>query len=99
MSITSAIVLFAVTWFLVMFLVLPIRLRTQGDEGEIVAGTHAGAPADFKLKRTMLIVTVITVVMWGVEMGLVLSGLIGVRDFDWYGFMEHPYDESSQPVE
>ena len=31
MAITSAIVLFAVIWFLVMFITLPIRLRTQGD--------------------------------------------------------------------
>ena len=92
MSITSAIVLFAVTWFLVMFIVLPIRLRTQGDEGEIVEGTHAGAPADFRLKRTMLIVTAITVVMWGLEMWVIQSGLITVRGFDWYGFMDEPYD-------
>ncbi len=88
MSITSAIVLFAVTWFLVMFLVLPIRLRTQGDEGEIVEGTHAGAPANFRLKRTMLIVTAITVVLWSLEMWVILSGMITVRSFDWYGFMD-----------
>ncbi len=88
MSITSAIVLFAVTWFLVMFLVLPVRLRTQGDEGEIVEGTHAGAPADFRLGRTMLIVTAITVVLWALEMWAILSGLITVRGFDWYGFMD-----------
>lgn len=88
MSITSAIVLFAVTWFLVMFLVLPIRLRTQGDEGEIVEGTHAGAPANFRLKRTMLIVTAVTTVLWGLEMWVILSGMITVRGFDWYGFMD-----------
>ncbi len=35
MGITSALVLFAVIWFLVLFIVLPIRLKTQGDLGEI----------------------------------------------------------------
>ena len=87
MSITSAIVLFAVTWFLTMFVVLPIRLRTQGDEDDIVEGTHAGAPADFRLGRTMLIVTIITVVLWGLEFAIITSGVISVRDFDWFGRM------------
>lgn len=90
MNITAGIVLFAVTWFLTMFVVLPIRLRTQGDENDIVEGTHAGAPADFRLGRTMLIVTIITVVLWGLEFAVITSGVIGVRDFDWFGRMSPP---------
>ncbi|MAY31868.1 MAG: hypothetical protein CMM86_04625, partial [Rhodovulum sp.] len=38
MTITAAIVLFAVIWFMVLFVTLPVRLRTQGDVGEIVPG-------------------------------------------------------------
>ena len=90
MSITAAFVLFAVTWFLTMFVVLPIRLRTQGDEDDIVEGTHAGAPANFRLGRTMLIVTSITVVLWGLELAIITSGVISVRDFDWFGRMSPP---------
>ncbi|NCV49796.1 MAG: DUF1467 family protein, partial [Rhodobacterales bacterium] len=45
MGITSALVLFAVIWFLVFLVVIPIRLETQGDVGEVEPGTHAGAPA------------------------------------------------------
>ena len=51
MSIISAIVLFAIVWFMVFFIALPIRLKTQGDVGEIVPGTHAGAPAEHQLKK------------------------------------------------
>ena len=43
MSITSAIVLYAVIWFMVFLIVIPIRLQTQGDVGRIVPGTHAGS--------------------------------------------------------
>ena len=35
MTITGAIVLFSVTWFMVFFCVLPLRLVTQGDAGEV----------------------------------------------------------------
>ena len=44
MGVTSALVLFAVIWAMVFLIALPIRVQTQGDLGEIVPGTHAGAP-------------------------------------------------------
>ena len=43
MGITAALVLFAVIWFMVLFITLPIRLQTQGDVGEVTPGTQAGA--------------------------------------------------------
>ena len=51
MGITSAIVLYAVFWFLTFLVVLPIRVKTQGDLGNIVPGTHAGAPEVHNLKK------------------------------------------------
>lgn len=83
MAITSAIVLFAVTWFMVMFITLPIRLKTQGDVGEVVPGTHAGAPANFNLRKRALIVTAITIVVWGILCAIIISGVIDVRDNNW----------------
>ena len=44
MGITSALVLFAVIWSMTFLIILPIRVKTQGDLGDIVPGTHAGAP-------------------------------------------------------
>lgn len=84
---TSAIVLYAVIWFMVLFLTLPIRLRTQGDEGEIVPGTQAGAPANFNLRRTMIIVTGLAFVLWVIIAGVIVSGYITIEDLDWFGRM------------
>ena len=44
MGVTSALVLYAVIWSLLFLIILPIRIKTQGDLGDIVPGTHAGAP-------------------------------------------------------
>lgn len=88
MSITGAAVLFIVIWFMTMFIVLPIRLRTQGDEGEVVPGTHAGSPANFRAGRTMLIVTAITLPLWAAICGIIISGAITVDDLDWRGVLE-----------
>ncbi len=82
MSITAALVVFAVTWFMVLFLVLPVRLETQGDRGEVVPGTHAGAPADFKLGKRLKITTLIAVPVAGAICAVIMSGLIGISDFD-----------------
>lgn len=81
MAPTSAIVLFFVIWFMVMFITLPLRRRTQGDDGDVTPGTPAGAPTNFTLGRTMLIVTVVTFVVWGIICAVIISGVIDVRNF------------------
>ena len=89
MSIVSALVLLAVIWFLTLFVVLPIRLETQGDVGERVEGTHAGSPAsNFSMKRKMKITTMIAVPIWVVIAGVILWGGISVRDIDMFGIMD-----------
>ncbi len=84
---TSALVLFAVLWFLTFLVVLPIRLKTQGDVGQIVPGTHAGAPHEPQLKKRALITTAIAFVLWCIIAGIIVSGTITVRDLDFYGRM------------
>ena len=53
MTITAALVLFSVIWFMTLLIVLPIRIKTQGDLGDIVPGTHAGAPEVHHMKKKM----------------------------------------------
>ncbi len=84
MGIVSALVLFAMIWFMTLFVALPIGLRTQGDVGEVVPGTHAGAPANLRLKRKLLWVTLFAFLIWVVVAGTIISGAISVRDFDWF---------------
>ena len=88
MTITAALVLFAVIWFLTLLVVLPVRIKTQGDLGEIVPGTHAGAPEIHHMKKKLWITTGISVVLWAIIAGIILSGVISVRDFDWLNQLE-----------
>ncbi|MBO6885669.1 MAG: DUF1467 family protein, partial [Marivita sp.] len=87
MSITSAIVLYAVIWFMVFLIVIPIRLQTQGDVGQIVPGTHAGSPEVHNLKKKAWITTFVSIGLWIVIAGIILSGWITVRDLDFFGRM------------
>lgn len=88
MSVLSAIVLFAVVWFMVLFVVLPIRLKTQGDVGERVEGTHAGSPASsFSMHRKLKVTTLWAVLIWALIASVILWGGITVRDIDFFGRM------------
>ena len=96
MSITSALVLYAVIWFLTLFVVIPIRLRTQGDEGRKIRGTHAGSPENPQMGKRALITTGVALVVWAISVALILSGWIGLEDFDLFtrfGGGGQPYSE------
>jgi predicted secreted protein len=90
MGITSAIVLFAVIWFLTLFIVLPLRLQTQGDVGKIEPGTHAGSPVNPQMKKRFLVTTAVAVVLWAIIAGSIISGVFAVRDVDWFNRMATP---------
>ena len=86
MGITSGLVLFAVIWFMTFLIVIPIRLKTQGDLGDIVPGTHAGSPEVHNLKRKAWITTMISAVLWVIIAGIIITGTITVRDIDGWMF-------------
>ncbi len=85
MSITGGLVLFAVIWFLVFFVTLQIRPRSQADGGEVEPGTPPGAPADAQVGRKARIATVVTLAIWAVIAAVILSGAVTIHDLDWFG--------------
>ncbi len=85
MNLTGGIVLFAVIWFLVFFIALQIRPKSQAEAGEVVRGTPAGAPAQVQMKRKVVATTMVAVIVWSVIASVVLSGAVTLRDIDWFG--------------
>lgn len=86
MGITSGLVLFAVIWSMTFLIALPIRVKTQGDKGDVVPGTHAGAPEEHHLKKKALWTTAIALVLWACIASIILSGAISVADVErWTG--------------
>ena len=87
MSITSAIVLYAVIWFIVFFIAIPIRLKTQ-DLGEIVPGTQAGAPEVHELKKGMdHNLCDPWCGIWGISCAVIISGTLTMKDIDIFNRM------------
>jgi len=86
-SVASALVLLAVIWFLTLFVVLPVGLRTQGEEGDVAPGTPASAPANLRLGRKFALVTAIALPLWAAVCAVIIWGGITVRDIDIWGRM------------
>ena len=82
MGIVSGLVLFAVIWSMTFMVALPIRVQTQGDAGEVVPGTHAGAPAQHHLGRKALWTTLVAAIIWASCATIILSGWISVADIE-----------------
>ena len=88
MSITSGLVLYAVIWFLTFLVVIPIRLKTQGDMGRVEPGTHSAAPEVHNLKKKAWITSGLSAAMWAIIVGIILSGWVTVADFDFMGRLD-----------
>ncbi|MEM9249412.1 MAG: DUF1467 family protein [Pseudomonadota bacterium] len=84
MQVTSALVLLAVIWFTVLFVVLPMNIRTQGEAGDVVPGTPKSAPSDPQLKRKAKLITWISLPIWAIACVIIVTGTITVDDFDLY---------------
>jgi predicted secreted protein len=76
MSVTFAIAIYVVLWWTVLFAVLPIGVRTQGEDGSIVPGTPESAPTTPRLVRVALITTLISTLLFGAAWAAVKYGVI-----------------------
>ncbi|WP_134678766.1 DUF1467 family protein [Paracoccus ravus] len=86
MNLTGGIVLYAVLWFLVLFVLLPIGQQSQADVGAVTPGTPAGAPHEPKLKRKMIWATLIAALIWAAIAYVILGGVITRADIEnWAG--------------
>lgn len=55
-----------ICWWITLFMVLPVGLRTQGEEKSVVKGTVESAPSNFRFWRMMLMNTLVALVVYGI---------------------------------
>ena len=74
----SAFVVWLILWWLVLFMILPIGIRGQAEEGDLVEGSEPGAPHTLNIKRKFIQTTIIATVLWVLICALIISGV-----FNW----------------
>ncbi|MEM6409657.1 MAG: DUF1467 family protein [Pseudomonadota bacterium] len=84
MAISSMFVVYAVTWFMTLFVVLPLGNRSQADAGDVVAGTPASAPSGFVMRRKFKLTTIWATFIAIPVILIIHFQLISVDDFDLF---------------
>jgi len=87
MTIISSIVLFAVIWFMLLFMALPLRQKSQEEDGRRVPGTPASAPVNPMIGKKMFWVTIVSVILWVPMVWFILYGPLTVEDLDFFDRM------------
>jgi predicted secreted protein len=64
MPVTTAVAVFFLIWWVVLFAVLPWGVRSQQEGGEVAPGTDPGAPAIPRLGRKLLWTTIVSAVIF-----------------------------------
>lgn len=75
----EGLVVYLITWWIVIFVVLPIRITGQHETGEIVEGSEPGAPVDPRLKEKAALTTLITSVLWLTFFAVMELGLVDLN--------------------
>ena len=76
MSWTLGLATYFIVWWTTLFAVLPIGLRTQDEEGQVVPGTPASAPAKPMIMRLFAINTGVSIVVFAGIWLLIKSQLV-----------------------
>jgi methylmalonyl-CoA/ethylmalonyl-CoA epimerase len=84
MGIVTGLVLYAIIWFMTLFVILPLRLQSQDEAGERVAGTPGSAPANPQLARRFLVTSGVAAVVWAVIAAIIIFDLITIDDIDLF---------------
>ena len=81
MSIGTAIAIYFLIWWLVLFAVLPWGIRSQAEHGDISPGSDPGAPSLPRLGLKLLWTTAVSGLVFGLLYVLYASRLVGLEDF------------------
>ena len=77
MAVSTAIAIYFLIWWVVLFTVLPWGIRSQGEEG--APGTDPGAPVMARMGYKLLWTTLISGVVFGIGMWAYYQGYLNIE--------------------
>ena len=83
MSLALGIAIYVVIWWTVLFAILPIGVRTQGEDEVVVPGTPESAPTRPRLLRVVLLTTLVSGLLFAALWAAVRFNLLGLGQ--WLG--------------
>ena len=78
-SISTALAIYFVLWWVTLFLTLPFGVRSQHEEGEGAPGTDPGAPIMARMGYKLIWTTVISAIIFGIGMWAYQAGYLSIE--------------------
>ncbi|MGQ0681984.1 DUF1467 family protein [Bradyrhizobium sp.] len=78
-SISTALAVYFVLWWVTLFLTLPFGVRSQHEDGEGAPGTDPGAPILARMGRKLVWTTVISGIIFAIGMWAYQAGYLNIE--------------------
>ena len=78
-TISTALAIYFVIWWVTLFLTLPFGVRSQHEEGEGVPGTDPGAPIMARMGHKLIWTTVISAIIFGIGIWAYQAGYLSIE--------------------
>jgi predicted secreted protein len=78
-TLSTALAIYFVIWWITLFLTLPFGVRSQHEDGEGAAGTDPGAPIMARMGRKLIWTTVISAVIFTAAMLAYNAGYLNIE--------------------
>lgn len=80
MSLTTAIAIYFIVWWTVLFAVLPWGVRSQQESGAVARGTDPGAPAIPNLRSKLVWTTIVAGIVFALWYVIYVYRLVALDD-------------------
>ena len=80
MGIAGSLMVFAIAWWLAFFIMLPMGVRSQIEEGTVIPGTEPSSPVQPRLWRKAGAALVIAFLTWGALFWLIEESQFSIDD-------------------
>ncbi|WP_439637161.1 DUF1467 family protein [Oceanicaulis sp.] len=82
-GVVTGVVIFLISWWMLFLGVLPLNIRGQFEDNDVVEGSEPGAPVSPRIKEKMWLATVLTAGVWLVLFTVLEFGLIDLDSLSW----------------
>ncbi len=76
----NAFLIYILIWWVTLFAVLPLGVRGQVEENNVVPGSEPGAPVKSRILKKFLITTIASIFIFGIVYFMIVNDVWGVTE-------------------
>jgi predicted secreted protein len=80
LSLTTALAIYFLIWWVTLFAVLPFGVRSQVESGDVVTGSDPGAPSFPRLRNKLLWTTLVASVVFALFLAAYVTRIVTLDD-------------------